>query len=267
MKNMKTSNLFVSFSNISSVQLFSGKEYTLNANDIIIYSIYLPGFIELESDLYQLLNSIEIKKAKRFYKEIDRNRFITYRSILKLVLGAYTKLDVKNIYLDYDFNKKPYLASHPWLFFNISHSENFAAIAISRKKVGIDIEYLSEDFKFTNLLPDIFDDNERLIIQNAADIKKTFYTLWTRKESFVKALGKGIDEDFKYIPCSDGQHSVDFKLIKNTQNWQVYTFDLADHYLGAVAFEGLSSISNNLELYVIPNTMKDLLKMTPIRND
>ena len=267
MKNMKTSKLFISFTDIKSVELFSGKEYSLDTNDIIIYSIYLPNFIDLKADLYKFLNSIEVKKAKRFYKEIDRNRFIIYRSILKLILGAYTKLDVKKIYLDYDFNKKPYLASHPWLHFNISHSENFAVIAISRKKVGIDIEYLSEDFKFTNLLPDIFDDNERLIIQNAADKKNTFYTLWTRKESFVKALGKGIDEDFKYIPSSDGQHSVDFELIKNTQNWQVYSFDLADHYLGAIAFEGLSSVSNNLEWYIMPNTMQDLLKMAPIRHD
>lgn len=264
---MKTSKLSISFSTIRRIQLFSGQDYSLNTDDIIIYSIYLPDFTDLKSDLYMFLNAIEIKKAKRFYKEIDRNRFIISRSILKLVLGAYTKLDSKKIYLDYDFNKKPYLASHPWLYFNISHSENFAAIAVSRKKVGIDIEYLAEDFKFSNLLPDIFDDNERLIIQNAADKKKTFYTLWTRKESFVKALGKGIDEDFKYIPSSDGLHHIDFKLIKNTQDWQVCSFEIADCYIGAVAFEGLSSISTNMELYVIPNIMKDLLKMPPIRNE
>ena len=264
---MKTSKLYIAFSNIRRVQSFSGNQYALSANDIIIYSIYLPDFIDLKSDLYKFLNSIEIKKAKRFYKEVDRNRFIIYRSILKLLLGAYTKLDVKNIYLDYDFNKKPYLASHPWLHFNISHSENFAAIAVSRRKVGIDIEYLAEGFKFSNLLPDIFDDNERLIIQNAADKKNTFYTLWTRKESFVKALGKGIDEDFKNIPSSDGLHTIDFKLIKNTQDWQVYSFVFADDYLGAIAFEGLSSTSDNLELHIMPNTMKELLKMAPIRND
>ncbi|TDO97044.1 4'-phosphopantetheinyl transferase family protein [Flavobacterium sp. 245] len=262
---MKKSKLFVSFLTIKSSQLFPDKEYYLNANDIIIYNIYLPDFLNLQSDLYLFLNSIEIKKAQRFYKEIDRNRFIIYRAILKLLLGAYTKLDVKNIYLDYDFNKKPYLASHPWLHFNISHSENFATIAISRKKVGIDIEYLSDDFKYSSLLPDIFDDIERVTIQNSNDKKKTFYMLWTRKESFVKALGKGIDEDFKYIPCSDGQHYVDFSLIKNSQNWQVYTFDLTDYYLGTVAFEGLASNSNNIEMYSMPNNMKDLLKMKPMQ--
>jgi 4'-phosphopantetheinyl transferase len=262
---MKTSKLFISSSNIKGIKLIPSKEYSLTTDDIMIYSIYLPDFIGLKADLSKFLNSPELNRAKRFYKEIDRNRFIIYRSILKLILGAYTNLEAKNIHLDYDFNKKPYLASHPWLHFNISHSEDFAAIAISRKKVGLDIEYLSKDFKFSNLLPDIFDDNERLTIQNAIDKKNIFYTLWTRKEAFVKALGKGIDEDFKYIPCLDGQHSTDFKLIKNTQNWQVYSFNLADHYLGAIALEGLPPISKNFLWYIMPNTMNDLLKMTPIK--
>ncbi|WP_165766623.1 4'-phosphopantetheinyl transferase family protein [Flavobacterium hercynium] len=260
---MKISKLFISFSNIKRISQFAGNEYVLNTNDIIIYSVYIPHFMDLKSDLYLFLNSIEIKKVKRFYKEIDRNRFIIHRSVLKVILGAYTKLKVKNILLDYDFNKKPYLVSHPWLHFNISHSENFAAIAISRKKVGIDIEHLSEDFKFSDLLPDVFEDDQRLIIQNATDKKNAFYTLWTRKEAFVKALGKGIDKDFKCIPCTDGQHTVDFKLIKNTQNWQVRSFDLDEHYLGAIAFEGLPSNATNLELHIIPNNMKDLLKIIP----
>lgn len=263
---MKTSKLFISFSDIKGVTLVSGKEYSLDTGDIIIYSIYLPNFIDFKANLSQFLNSPELKKAKRYYKEIDRNRFIIYRSILKLLLGAYTKSDIKNIYLDYDFNKKPYLASHPWLHFNISHSEDYAAIVFSRKKVGLDIEYLSNDFKFTDLFPDIFDDHERLVIQNADDKKNAFYTLWTRKEAFVKALGKGIDEDFKYIPCVEGQHNLDFKLVKNTQNWQVYSFDFAEHYLAAVAFEGLPSTSGNQVLYIIPDSMEILLEMTQRKN-
>ena len=258
---MKTSKLFISFSNIKGIKLIPNKEYFLNVNDIIIYTIYLPNFIELKSDLAKFLNSTELNRAERFHKEIDRNRFIICRSILKFVLAAYTKVGVKNIFLDYHFNKKPYLASHPWLYFNISHSEDFAVIAVSLNKVGIDIEYIPEDFDFSNLLPDVFADNEILAIENANDKKYAFYTSWTRKEAFVKALGKGIDDDFKYIQCLDGQHDIDTALLKNTQNWQMYSFDLADHYLGAVAFEGLPAITTNLAIYTIPNTMKVLQEM------
>jgi 4'-phosphopantetheinyl transferase len=252
---------------MKEVELIPCKENLLTTNDIIVYTIYLPNFIDLKSELTKFLNAPEHKRAERFHKEIDRNRFIICRSILKIVLAAHTSLEVKSIYFDYHFNKKPYLASHPEVCFNISHSEDYAVIALSRKKVGIDIEYISKDFNFTELLSDVFEDNELLEIQNADNKKYAFYTLWTRKEAFVKALGKGIDDDFKRIPCLDGQHNIDSTIPKTTENWQVHSFDLADRYLGAVAFEGLSTISKNIQLYTIPNTMKDLLEMTQIIND
>ncbi len=266
MRSMKTSKLSISFSNVKSAESIPDKKFFLDSNDIIIYTIYLPDFTDLKSELSKFLSDKEIKKAKRYYKETDTNRFITYRAILKFVLAAHSNLRIKDVYFDYNFNKKPYLISHPWLHFNVSHSEDFAAIAISRKKVGLDIEYMSNDFKFTTLLPDVFEDNEVLQIQNSANIKHAFYTSWTRKEAFVKALGKGIDEDFKNLPSLDGQYHIDSTLLRNTQNWQVYSFDFAENYLGAVAFEDLPEISKNIMLYTIPNNMEELLEMTPKRN-
>jgi 4'-phosphopantetheinyl transferase len=258
---MQTCNITISVSNIKSVELVASQKYSVDANNIIIYTIYLPNFVELKADLAKFLNSNELDRAERYHKETDRNRFIICRSILKFVLAAHTKLDVKNISFAYDFNKKPYLDTCPSLSFNISHSGDFAVIAISPDKVGIDIEYISEDFAFLSILPDIFDDNEIWSIENAVNQKHAFYTLWTRKEAFVKALGKGIDDDFKAIPCLDGQHSIDSSILKSTDNWQVCSFDIADHYMAAVAFESLSTITPNLVAYTIPNTMKALIEM------
>lgn len=259
MRDMLKSNLFISSINCVDNKSSTAKEYYLSTDDVIIYKLHIPEYIELTKDLIHFLNPEERSRSERYYKEKDRNQFIICRSILKFVLAAYTKLDAKSIQLDYHFNKKPYLSSHPWLYFNVSHSEDFAVIAISLKKVGIDIEYIAKDFTFTNVLPDVFDNNEVLAIQKAVDIKHTFYKLWTRKEALVKALGTGIDDDFKNIPSLDGHHMIDSKLVKNTENWQVCSFELDDNYLGAVAFEGLATISKNLVLYSMPNTMKSLL--------
>ncbi|HQK40230.1 MAG TPA: 4'-phosphopantetheinyl transferase superfamily protein [Flavobacterium alvei] len=256
---MQTAKLFISNSNLKQIEFIPKKEYSLNSNDVIIYTIYLPSFINLKSDLANFLNSTEINRVERFHKEIDGNRFIIYRSILKLILAAYTKLDVKNICFDYHSNKKPYLASHPWLHFNISHSEDYAIIAVSRKKVGIDVEFMSEDFNFNDILPDIFNENEILSIQNAANRKHAFYTSWTRKEAFVKALGKGIDEDFKYIPCLDGQHIIDTTLLKTTENWKVFSLNIEDQYRAAVAMECLPKITPNIVLFTLPNTINTLI--------
>lgn len=256
---MPISKLFISFSDVKGVPLIPN--YACNTNEVIIYTVYLPHFISLQSELATYLNYTEINRAERFHKELDKNRFIICRSILKIVLAAYTKLDAKNINLDYHFNKKPYLASHPSLHFNVSHSEDYAVIAISHNKVGIDIEYIAKDFDFNEILSDVFNDNEILSIQKATDKKHAFYTSWTRKEAFVKALGKGIDDDFKNIPCLDGEHSLDSNQLNSNENWQIYSFDLADEYKAAVAFESLPTITPNLFLYTIPNSMKVLIEM------
>lgn len=265
MSDMPKSKLFITFSNIKEVQLTPN--YLLNNNEVIVYTIYLPDFINLKSDLIEFLNSTERNRAERFYKEVDQNRFIICRSILKIILAAHTTLKAENINLDYHLNKKPYLASHPSLHFNVSHSEDRAVIAISQTKVGIDIEYIAEDFDFTNLLSDIFNDNEILAIQTTDNKKHAFYTSWTRKEAFVKALGKGIDKDFKNIPCLNGLHSIDSALLKTTENWQVYGFDLAENYLGAIAFESSPTNSKNLTIRTLPKTVKELLEITQLKDD
>lgn len=259
---MPAAKLFISsLKKIEGEKIIPSKVYSLNTNDIIIYSIYLPNFINLKDDLVQLLNYKELEKANRFHKDIDKNRFIIYRSILKFILAAYTKLDVKDIYFNYQSNKKPYLASHPWLCFNISHSEDFAVIAISINPVGIDIEYISKDFDFSEMIQEVFNHPEILAISCALEQKNAFFNLWTRKEAFVKALGKGIDDDFKNIPCLDGQHTINSNLLNTTKNWKVLSFELTDKYCGAVAFEEVSKTSKNIVFHTMPNTMKELLKL------
>jgi 4'-phosphopantetheinyl transferase len=264
---MSTSDIFISYLKSNDNKSMPCKEYNLNLNDIFIYTIYIPNFINIQSNLANFLNPTELERAHRFQKETDQNRFIIYRSVLKIVLAAYTKLEVKDIYFDYHSNKKPYLASDPWLSFNISHSEDFAIIAISRNQVGIDIEYIDEDFNYSEILHDIFNDNEILAIQNTSDKKQAFYTLWTRKEAFVKGLGKGIDDDFKYVPCLDGIHCLDSKLIKNIKNWQAYSFELTENYIGTIAFEHLSPIPKNIVFHTIPNNMTDIMEIAQIKNN
>jgi len=264
---MLESKLFISFINSEDYKSSTYNGYSLGTDDVIIYTLHLPEYIELTKDLVHYLNPEEQIRFERYFKEKDRNLFVICRAILKFVLAAHTKLDVNNINLDYHINKKPYLASHPWLNFNVSHSENFAVIAISQSHVGIDIEYIAQDFNFTDLMPDIFNDDEILDIQNAANKEYAFYSSWTRKEAFVKALGKGIDDDFKNIPCLNGHHGIDSALLKTTENWQVYGFDLAENYLGAIAVQSSLTNSKNITINTLPKTIKELLEITQLKDD
>ena len=231
-----------------------------NINDLkskgpIIFKIYLPDYYNIVNELSLFLNEQETNRANRYYKEKDKNRFIICRTLLKFVLSNYTEIDTKQIKLNYNAYKKPYLSSHPSLFFNVSH---YGLIAISNSSVGIDVEYIEEKNDLINSLNHIYNDEEITFIENAFDKKKAFYSLWTRKEAFVKAIGKGIDENFSKIPSINGSHILNASLINNTKNWNIHGFKIEGDYLAAVAYEIEKSNIEKISIFSLPCTIKAL---------
>ena len=82
---------------------------------------------------------------------------------------------------------KPYFEGNPW-HFNVSHSGEYLAIAISKHPVGIDIQ--EPKFIKDGMFRKVVQPEEDCLI--GEDRQKDFLRLWTLKESFVKAEGKGL---------------------------------------------------------------------------
>ncbi len=83
-------------------------------------------------------------------------------------------------------NGKPYLTQGD-LYFNLSHSGDYAALVISDEEVGVDIEKL-EPPKIA-VAKRFFSKPE---YDWLAKHPMNFYDLWVLKESYVKALGTGL---------------------------------------------------------------------------
>ncbi|HOP10102.1 MAG TPA: 4'-phosphopantetheinyl transferase superfamily protein [Oscillospiraceae bacterium] len=83
-------------------------------------------------------------------------------------------------------NGKPYLAQGG-LYFNLSHSADYAALVLSDEEAGIDIEKL-EPPKIA-VAKRFFSKPE---YDWLAKHPMNFYDLWVLKESYVKALGTGM---------------------------------------------------------------------------
>ncbi len=82
---------------------------------------------------------------------------------------------------------KPYLEGNP-LHFNVSHSEEYLAIAVSEEPVGVDIQE-PKNIKDGMYRKVVQSEETELIGENR---QQDFLRLWTLKESFVKAEGKGL---------------------------------------------------------------------------
>lgn len=106
----------------------------------------------------------------------------------------------------YEPRGKPYIRQVPW-HYNLSHSGDFAALAVSDAPVGIDIqqvrpyrESLVKRF-FSQEEADAFEKGfsdsarEGGMAADASPRMALFYTLWCRKEAYGKLTGTGLTED------------------------------------------------------------------------
>lgn len=92
---------------------------------------------------------------------------------------------------------KPFIAGHPDIHFNLSHSGDVAVCALSNQPVGIDIE---TSRKISDSLIDYtMNEQEREFIAASDDKVTAFLTFWTRKEALLKLTGEGIRNDLKNV--------------------------------------------------------------------
>lgn len=227
-------------------------------SDIYLYNVHWPDYLSLIAEASLYLDKQELEKAQRFYKETDRNRFIICRIVLKFILAFHAETDLKQLVIDRGIHKKPYLKSHPKIYFNLSHSKDYGLIGVSTSPIGVDIENINYAFEFKELLPTVFNEKDRLAIEHAQDAYRTFFIFWTRKEAFVKALGKGIDNDFSTIPCEDGFYD-DILFTKTPHGWQLKSIDIAEDYAGAIAYKTHQAKLRDMYFVSLPKNTKDLL--------
>ena len=102
---------------------------------------------------------------------------------------------------------KPYLKEQK-VHFNVSHSGEYLAVAVSEKPVGVDIQETKS----------IKDGMYRKVVQTQEQVligeerQRDFLRLWTLKESFVKAEGKGLRISMKdyFFEKENGQYFVNY---------------------------------------------------------
>jgi 4'-phosphopantetheinyl transferase len=146
-------------------------------------------------ELPGLLSAAEGERAGRFAFEKDHARFVSCRASLRIILGRYTGVAPEKLAFRYEAQGKPALEGLAGWQFNLSHSRDLAAIAISRNDpVGIDLELIDADFPRDDVAPDILtaDELREMDARPFIDQSEYFFQLWTLKEALLKALGRGL---------------------------------------------------------------------------
>lgn len=122
---------------------------------------------------------------------------------------------------------KPYLKHFPGVQFNLSHSGPYGVCALSDTPVGVDVELIRPLVR--DVAKRFFTETEQAWLSRRPP--EEFFRLWTRKESFTKALGKGLT-----LPL-DSFSVLDEVLYHAGTAWYFSSYPLEDGCLTLCAQE------------------------------
>lgn len=132
------------------------------------------------------------RRIERFRFWQDAQRTLLGELLARVLLMEHCGLANEEVLLQTDEYGKPALAGRPDVHFNISHAGEWVAVALDGAPVGVDVEHIVPiDFAIS---AQYFSppEHEELLAQAEADRLEFFFSLWTLKESYIKAVGKGL---------------------------------------------------------------------------
>lgn len=166
----------------------------LSPDDVHVVRFELDA-IERIDELWTLLDAAERERAQRFVHASDRRRFISAHGLMRIVLGRCIDRHPAQLRFAAGPHGKPALVDSPAeVCFNLSHAGERALFAVSATRpLGVDIE-LERPTDVLELAGRFFSPAEyrALSALPVGAQQRAFFRGWTRKESFVKALGDGL---------------------------------------------------------------------------
>jgi len=207
--------------------------------DAWLFDVDLPA--EDVFALYPLLDREERTRAMQFRFARDRDRFIARRGRLRHLLGSYLGEAAQDIVFRHNDHGKPLILGDEGLQFSLSHSHGVALCAVAWDcAVGCDLEWQDADLASRETADRLFSARERVDLDRLAPGQwiEGFYNCWTRKEAFVKALGRGLSHplDSFDVSVAPGEPAA---LLSRSGQWSMDAFTPRHGFQAAVVVEGV----------------------------
>jgi 4'-phosphopantetheinyl transferase len=204
-----------------------------------------------------LLSSEELARCERFRFTRDRRDYAAAHALLRSSLSRYAALSPASWTFREADGGKPMLAAAdgaPRLSFNLSHTHGLVACAIAGgADIGVDVESADRDVDDA-VAERFFSPREHAGLRACgpgALRARRFIELWTLKESYVKAIGKGLSHPLDSIvfEIDDARH-VRFMPPPDVDS-RAWTFCLsapAENYRLAVAVRHASGAPPRIQI-------------------
>lgn len=201
-----------------------------------------------------MLDENERQQANNFKNDQIRRNYVVIHAQLRKLLGNAVDTPPEKLRILKAQHGKPYLAGFPNVTFNLSHTANWAALAIAYRcdigiDIGIDIELCKARANMAALVEKCFGEEEKHYWRQLPENLKAyeFYRFWTRKEAFVKATGRGISLGLKQCTINPYCPNEFMKIPEGfgaTSEWRIHDLDIknTEAIAGALAVKSNENI-------------------------
>jgi 4'-phosphopantetheinyl transferase len=215
------------------------------AREVHIWSARLPS--KPASDFDSALSDTERDRAYRFRFSNDRWAYVFSHAVLRNVLSQYLDCSPSDLQFGVSIFGKPFLAKEMGRTpeFNLSHAGSIVLVALSADRlIGVDVEEIRPMDDFGLIAESHFTSSEHAFISRhpPADRERAFFRCWTRKEAYIKAVGKGLSLALNsfdtLIACGQpGRQLAGRPDAPHVAKWWLADLDVPEGYMAAVAVE------------------------------
>jgi len=210
-------------------------------NEVHVWRILFSATAENDPRLRAVLSAEEIRRAEKFYFKKDRVAFVAAHGYLRLLLARYLHTRAEKLVFSEGEHGKPFLKNYA-LQFNISHSQGMGLLAFDASlPLGVDVEHIRPDFGGLKIARRFFSEaevKELSVLKGEAQLHG-FFNGWSRKEAYIKALGRGLSLPLhKFTVSLDPTKKAQLISTEHDhsalERWRLFALDVGAEYKAAL---------------------------------
>lgn len=190
--------------------------------------------------LFSYVDQKKQDRLKRYAKFKDARRSLVGELLLRIEMMK--GFQIKNHEIMFAINEygKPFLKGFDPFYFNLSHSGDWIVCAMNDTPLGVDIEKISPiDFQIAQRFF-AKEEYENLMRKNESMRLNYFFELWTAKESYIKAVGKGFYLPFHSFSINEDGNTLRVDHKEEEEDWFLRQYSIDPEYKMTVCAKTLS---------------------------
>lgn len=214
---------------------------------IQVWQIDLADWRPHLDHLNRVLSADERRRADRYVFAKHAHRYTVVHGVLRWLLGGMLDVPPWAVRIVQPDQGKPHIVEADGrpssLRFNLSDSGNVAMIAVARlREVGVDVEQI-RPLRYLELAERFFAAEEARDLRSLPEeaVVDAFFSCWTRKEAYLKAIGTGLLTPLHSFAVSlrpDEPACLRCAPGRDQGKWALYDLDPGNGYAAALTAEG-----------------------------